>query len=54
MGQLSGHGNIVIMASTNLVDWFPIFTNAPVTGSLLYCDPEATNQPLRFYKAVEQ
>jgi alpha-tubulin suppressor-like RCC1 family protein len=54
MGQLSGHGNIVIMASTNLVDWVPIFTNAPVTGSLLYCDPEATNQPFRFYKAVEQ
>jgi alpha-tubulin suppressor-like RCC1 family protein len=54
MGQLSGHGNIVIMASTNLVDWIPIFTNAPVTGSLLYCDPKATNQPLRFYKAVEQ
>jgi alpha-tubulin suppressor-like RCC1 family protein len=53
LNQLAGHGNIVILASTNLVDWFPIFTNAPVTGSLLYCDPEATNQPFRFYKAVE-
>ena len=54
LGQLSGHGNIVIMASTNLIDWVPIFTNAPVTGSLLYCDPEATTQPRRFYRAVEQ
>jgi hypothetical protein len=53
LSQLSGHGNTVIMASTNLVDWVPVFTNSPVTGSLIYLDPEATNLPSRFYRAFE-
>jgi hypothetical protein len=54
LDQLSGHGTIIILASTNLVDWVPVFTNPPVTGSLLFLDPEATNQSCRFYRAVEQ
>jgi hypothetical protein len=54
LDQLSGHGNIVILVSTNLADWVPIFTNPPVTGSLLFLDPAATNQPTRFYRAVEE
>jgi hypothetical protein len=54
LDQLSGHGSIVILVSTNLVDWMPVFTNPPVTGSLQFFDPGATNQPTRFYRAVEQ
>jgi len=54
LDQLSGHGTIIILASTNLVDWVPVFTNPPVTGSLQFLDPRVTNQPYRFYRAVEQ
>jgi len=54
LDQLSGHGSIIILASTNLVDWVPIFTNPPVIGSLQFLDPAATNQNSRFYRAVEQ
>jgi hypothetical protein len=54
LDQLSGHGNIIILASTNLADWVPIFTNPAVTGSFQFLDTGATNQPNRFYRAVEQ
>ena len=54
LDQLSGHGNIIILVSTNLTDWTPIFTNPPLTGSLPFFDPGATNQAARFYRAVEQ
>ena len=39
----------VIQASTNLVDWLPIFTNA-VPGLLDFVDFGATNYPARFYR----
>jgi hypothetical protein len=52
--QLSGHGNIIILASTNLVDWTPFLTNPPQLGSLMIADPHATNRPATFYRAVEQ
>jgi hypothetical protein len=54
LDQLSGHGTIIIFTSTNLVDWFPLFVSPPVTGSLQFLDPAATNQPSRFYRALEQ
>jgi len=54
LDQLSGHGNIIILASTNLLDWIPIFTNPAVTGSFQFLDTGATNQPNRFYRAIEQ
>lgn len=54
LDQLSGHGDIIILTSTNLTDWFPIYTNPPLTGTLQFLDPDATNQPARFYRAVEQ
>lgn len=53
LDRLSGHGNIVIYASTNLVDWIPIRTNPPQVGSLMIIDPEATNIPARYYRAQE-
>jgi len=52
--SLSGHGTIIIFASTNLEDWTPIFTNPPVLGTLKFRDPEAKNILSRFYRAVEQ
>jgi alpha-tubulin suppressor-like RCC1 family protein len=53
LDHLSGHGDVIVFASTDLVNWVPIFTNAPVTGSLQFLDSGATSQS-RFYRAVEQ
>lgn len=53
LDRLSGHGNIVIYASTNLMNWIPIFTNPPQIGSLMIIDPDATNIPARYYRAQE-
>jgi YD repeat-containing protein len=51
---LNGTGPVIIYASTNLIDWIPIFTNPPSMGSFPFIDPAATNLPGRFYKASEQ
>ena len=40
----------VVLASTNLVDWLPVFTNLP-GGSLEFADLAATNYSRRFYRA---
>jgi Regulator of chromosome condensation (RCC1) repeat/Immunoglobulin I-set domain len=45
---------VFIFASTDLVNWLPIFTNPPATGSVLFLDADATNLPQRFYRAMEQ
>jgi VCBS repeat-containing protein len=42
----------VVEASTNLVDWIPIFTNSVLSGSFLFTDPTATNISSQFYRAV--
>ena len=51
--QLSGPWGYVcvIEASTNLVDWIPISTNATLSGSVTFTDPAAINLPSRFYRA---
>jgi hypothetical protein len=41
----------VVEASTNLVDWIPIFTNITLSGNVVFTDPSATNVPSRFYRA---
>lgn len=51
---LSGHGDIVIYASDDLMLWDPIYTNPPTVGSLQWLDPDATNFPMRFYRAEER
>jgi hypothetical protein len=53
LSGLSGHGNVVIYASTNLTAWTPIFTNPPVTGLLDYVDSPPSNRPQRYYRAAE-
>jgi hypothetical protein len=40
--------------STNLVDWDALLTSAPTLGSFQFFDATGTNQPVRFYRAVEQ
>ena len=52
--QLSGHGPVIIYASSNLLAWVPIFTNPPVTGTLQFVDTTAANAPSRFYRVVEE
>ena len=54
LNSLSGHGNIVIESSSNLLDWEPIFTNPPVLGSFQYFDLAPAVAPSRFYRAFEQ
>jgi len=42
---------IVVEASTNLVNWQPIWTNPPPGASTNFVDPEWLQQPRRFYRA---
>ena len=43
----------VIQVSSNLVHWLPLSTNTiPIEGSMVISDPSASNQPVRFYRAV--
>jgi len=51
---LTGQGPVIIYASTNLVVWEPIFTNAAAAGTLEFRDASATNAPWRFYRATEK
>lgn len=54
MEGFSGHGDIVIYGSSNLLFWETIFTNPPVLGPFQFFDPTATNYPQRFYRAEER
>ena len=44
----------VILATTNLQDWIPVSTNVALTGSVAFADTSATNNPMRFYRALVQ
>jgi hypothetical protein len=52
LNGLAQAGPIVLYASTNLADWQPIFTNAPVLGSWEYAVPSTNAGPI-FYRASE-
>jgi hypothetical protein len=54
MVGLSGHGNIILYFSSDLLNWTPLLTNPPVVGTLQIMDPNATNYPAGFYRAIEQ
>jgi hypothetical protein len=49
--DLTGQGIVVIEASTNLVQWTPVYTNPPAFGQLQFSDA-TTNSLIRYYKAV--
>ncbi|HYA79221.1 MAG TPA: hypothetical protein VED19_01775, partial [Candidatus Nitrosopolaris sp.] len=43
----------IVQASTNMINWVPIFTNiAPMGGQLQFIDSQATNYPSRYYRTV--
>jgi uncharacterized repeat protein (TIGR03803 family) len=50
--NLTGQGDIVIEASTNLTQWSPIYTNPSAFGAAQFIDSAASNFPARFYRAV--
>jgi hypothetical protein len=52
IGNLTGQGAVVIEASTNLIEWQPIFTNPPGFGAAGFTDVGASNYPNRYYRAV--
>jgi len=54
IGGLSGHGEVVIYASSNLFNWVPVFTNPPVSGTLRFFDAGAGSRFLRFYRLEER
>jgi hypothetical protein len=45
---------VVIEASTNLVNWTPVFTNAIAAPVFFHSDPSAGDSPWRFYRATAQ
>jgi alpha-tubulin suppressor-like RCC1 family protein len=49
----SGRGPVIVLASPDLTAWTPIFTNAPVTGSVDFVDAGAVHRPQTFYRAYE-
>jgi hypothetical protein len=54
LSHLIGNGPSIISASSNLLDWQPIYTNPPTIGDLDITDPMPLNSEQRFYRAVEQ
>jgi hypothetical protein len=40
--------------STDLVNWTPLYTNAPGAGTFYFRDPLSSNLPWRFYRARSQ
>jgi hypothetical protein len=49
---LTGQGAVEIDASTNLLQWIPIFTNPSAFGGATIIDSNAGNFPQRFYRAL--
>jgi hypothetical protein len=54
LGNLSGHGPVILSGSSDFVNWVPLWTNPAVLGSLMFTDSVATHSPVKFYQAVEQ
>ena len=50
--DLTGQGDVVIEASTNLLQWTPIYTNPSGFGTAYFIDSSVGNYPARFYRAT--
>jgi hypothetical protein len=48
------NGSVVVEAATNLANpvWIPVSTDTLVNGTNYFSDPQWTNYPMRFYRAV--
>jgi hypothetical protein len=46
--------NVVVEASSDMVNWTPIYTNLDSSGTLTYTDTDATNHTSRCYRARTQ
>jgi hypothetical protein len=49
----SGVNPVVIYASSNLLDWEAVFTNAPSAAPIDFTDTPPIGLPQRFYRAIE-
>ena len=49
----TGGSQVVLYASTNLVDWVSVATNTPTGGSCQFLDPAAAGLWRRFYRATQ-
>jgi hypothetical protein len=49
----SGQYPVVIYATTNLVDWTPVYTNSATTNAIIFTDGMSNRNQYRFYRAVE-
>jgi len=54
LSGLSGHGPVVLHASSNMTSWSPFLTNPPVSGTLQLLDSSASNHSRRYYRAEEK
>jgi hypothetical protein len=50
--NLTGQGQVVVSASTNLLQWVPIFTNPSGFGAFTVTDTAAGTFPHRYYRAT--
>ncbi len=50
--NLTGQGQVVVEASSDLSQWTPVFTNASAFGGFQFTDNISTNLPSRYYRAV--
>jgi hypothetical protein len=51
---LKGHGPIILYGSADLLNWQPISTNAPASGSATFEAPCTANQRCGFYRIQEE
>lgn len=51
---LTGHGSILVLASTNLADWIPVLTNPPALGGVTITNPPIIEGSRVYYRAVEE
>ncbi len=50
----TGANPVTIFASSDLVNWEPVFTNAPTTDPIDFTDMPPTGLSQRYYRAIEQ
>jgi hypothetical protein len=48
------NASVLVLASTNLLDWTPVATNTLVSGTNAFVDSAWTNYPRRFYRVRSQ